>query len=495
MARLIATLICALGIWGLFRLDRQAKVRSSIALWIPMMWLFIAASRNVSAWLQYSPGDASDQYLEGSPLDRAALTAILALGVIVLFTRGRRVFVLLQSNIPILLYFLYCGVSMIWSDFPDVSFKRWFRAMGDVVMVLIVLTEPDWLGALKRLLARLAFLLLPLSVLFIRYYPELGRTYSRNGRPFWVGVATDKNALGMLCLVCGLAAIFRFIVIYRGEEGDRKMKPLIAQGALIVMTLYLIRAADSATALACFLLAGGVMVATCLFRLARKPVVIHVMVVAVLGVAFSALFLQLGTGMVEGLGRESTLTGRTTIWHYALGMVHNPVFGTGFESFWVGPRREKMIVSIDQTVNQAHNGYIEIFLNLGWIGVALLAGLIVTGYRRIVPAVRRQTQAGSLRLAYCIVAVAYNFTEAGFKMMNPVWFFFLLSIAIVPATPILKRRSASAESDRAHSLSNSPTSAQGPTEPESSSPEFVTPRKGSRADRHFTFSAAHEPLG
>jgi len=63
----------------------------------------------------------------------------------------------------------------------------------------------------------------------------------------------------------------------------------------------------------------------------------------------------------------------------------------------------------------------------------------VSGYARIVPAVRRQTQAGSLRLAYWLIAIAYNFTEAGFKMMNPVWVVFLLSIAIVPNTRVLKR--------------------------------------------------------
>jgi len=61
-----------------------------------------------------------------------------------------------------------------------------------------------------------------------------------------------------------------------------------------------------------------------------------------------------------------------------------------------------------------------VYLNLGWLGVILLATLLVTGYRRTVAAARGQTRAGSLRLAYFVVAVAYNFSEGGFKMMNPV---------------------------------------------------------------------------
>ena len=118
----------------------------------------------------------------------------------------------------------------------------------------------------------------------------------------------------MLCLIFGLAAIFRFVMIYRNKEGVRKTRILVAQGALIVMTVYLLREADSATAISCFGLAGSLMVLTCLYPWARKPAILNLMVVAVLGLrAFSALFLGVGTGLVEDLGRDSTLTGRTSI--------------------------------------------------------------------------------------------------------------------------------------------------------------------------------------
>src|SRR5258708_7250532 len=141
MAGLIDSILTLLVIWQLFRLNREENVRTSKALWIPTFWLFIAASRNVSEWLQYSAGGGGDQYLEGSPLDRAVLTTVLALGVIILLGRAQRVGPFFRSNLPILLYLFYCGISVIWSDYPDVSFKRWFRTVGDVVMVLIVLSD------------------------------------------------------------------------------------------------------------------------------------------------------------------------------------------------------------------------------------------------------------------------------------------------------------------------------------------------------------------
>jgi exopolysaccharide production protein ExoQ len=476
MARLIATVLFALGIMGLFRLNREPRVHTSKALWIPAMWLFIAASRNVSDWLQMSSGgNGSSDYTEGSPLDRTVLTVILLLGVIVIIARHGRIGALLRSNAPILLFFFYCGVSVLWSDFPDVASKRWFRACGDVVMVLIVLSDRDWQAAFRQLLASLGFVLVPLSILFIRYYPDLGRRYSRAGRPFWVGVATDKNALGMICLIFGLASVFRFLQLYEEKKRERKTGQLIAQGALIAMTVYLLKEADSATALSCFGLAGSVMVLTYLYSWARKPVIMHLMVVAVLSIAFSALFLGIGSGLVEDLGRDSTLTGRTAIWQSALRLVRNPLLGTGFESFWIGPRLRQVEVEINQGVNQAHNGYIEIFLNLGWVGIALLGGLIVTGYRRIIPAVRQRTQLGSLRLAFLIVALAYNFTEGGFKMMHPVWIIFLLTIAIVPRNSSPRRLPKIGVPLYTAQAPFDPTSAHALVGKHIFSPDFVTP--------------------
>jgi O-antigen ligase len=106
---------------------------------------------------------------------------------------------------------------------------------------------------------------------------------------------------------------------------------------------------------------------------------------------------------------------------------------------------------IQQTVNQAHNGYLEVYLNLGWVGVVLLSIILISGYRRITAAVRSGAPVASLRLAYFIVAVTYNFTEASFKMMSPVWMAFLIATMILPETPVQEDFSSFGK-DRAGSL-------------------------------------------
>ena len=92
---------------------------------------------------------------------------------------------------------------------------------------------------------------------------------------------------------------------------------------------------------------------------------------------------------------------------------------------------------------QAHNGYIEVYLELGWIGIAMLAVIIVTGCRNAVATFRWNPDVGRLRLAYITAALAYNMTEAGFRMMTLTWFFFLLSAVVVPKMNVQESSSES----------------------------------------------------
>jgi exopolysaccharide production protein ExoQ len=437
----IATVAFLIGIAGLFALDRQAQTATSKALWIPTMWLLIGGSRNVGEWLQMdAPMDQGSRYLEGSPLDRAVLGTLIALGLAVLFTRRGRTGDILRANAPVLLYFVYCALSSVWSDYPDVAFKRWIRGAGDLVMVLVILTDMDWVAALKRVLARTGFLLLPLSVLLIRYYPYLGRGYNKAGTAtFWTGVTTDKNGLGMICLIFGLGGFWRFLELYKERKQSKQpellKKPFIALSVLVLTTFYLLWESNSMTSISCFVLASGLMLITGRSAAARKPVIVSLL--AISAVAISAFVLFGGGGSVlEALGRNPTLTGRTEVWHVLLPLAENPVVGTGYESFWLGERLLKIGRLTDSAgIQEAHNGYLEIYLNLGWVGITLLAIVVLTGLRKVTQAVGRNDDTGKLRLAYFVIGLIYNFTEAGFKMMNPVWVFFLLAIMAPKPVP------------------------------------------------------------
>lgn len=442
MAPAIATVVYILGILTLFLLDRDENAWTSKALWIPVIWLLINGSRPVSQWLETGPTIAqADLYLDGSPLDALVWAILLASGVAVLFSRRGQVWTLLRANGPILLFFSFCALSIVWSDYPFIAFKRWIKAAGDVVMILIVLTDLNPEVAIRRFISRAGFVLIPVSVLFIKYYPDLGRSYNPwTWIPMYSGVTTFKNLLGMTCLVCGLGSLWCFVAAYEDKEDTRRVRHLIAHGVILAMVLWLFWMADSMTSLSCFIMAGGVMIAVSQVRSARKPVVIHILVAAVVLVSIFALFLDSGGGLIESLGRDSTLTGRSAIWNAVLSLDHSPFLGTGFESFWLG-RRLQEVLSLTKMkgIQEAHNGYLEIYLNLGWVGITLLALLIMAGYRNVIAMFRRDPRAGRIRLAFFIVAVVYSFTEAGFKMLAPVWICFLLAVMAVPIAPIPER--------------------------------------------------------
>jgi O-antigen ligase len=79
-------------------------------------------------------------------------------------------------------------------------------------------------------------------------------------------------------------------------------------------------------------------------------------------------------------------------------------------------------------IQSAHNGYLEVFLNVGIVGCGLLTILLMAGYRNIIKAFRRDPDTYNLSLAFFIVALVYNFSEAGFRMVTPIWFVLVLAV-------------------------------------------------------------------
>jgi O-antigen ligase len=432
----IVTIACAILILALFWLDREPKSRASAALWIPMLWLLIVCSRPVSGWLERG-GEAYtvDQIMDGSPTDRLVYLCLEVAGVMVLANRNRRVAATLRANGPLMLCFAYCAVSLLWSDFPGVGSKRWIKAVGDFAMVLIVLTDRDPITALKRLFSRMAFLLIPLSILFIKYYPTLGVYYSPwGGKAGYTGVTTNKNTLGVVCLVLGLASLWRFVTAYQNREAVNRTRQMIAHAAVLSMVLWLFKTINSMTSLTSFLMAGTLLIAASNPKVIRRPAILHLLIAFMLVVSSSVVFLGLSPEALKTMGRDPSLTGRDEVWGNLLRLAHNAWVGTGFENFWLGSRLQTLWTLYWWHPNEAHNGYLEIYLNLGLVGVALLVVLLITGYRKVFAGLRAHTAASALFIAYFYVALVYNFTEAAyFKMQAPAWIFFLFAITSVPS--------------------------------------------------------------
>jgi exopolysaccharide production protein ExoQ len=190
--------------------------------------------------------------------------------------------------------------------------------------------------------------------------------------------------------------------------------------------------AHSATSIACFILGSGLILATSLRAIRDRPGRVHALCLGIV-LAGGLMFLLGGESTVtSALGRKSNLSGRTDIWAACIAAAGNPIIGTGFESFWN--------VNVDKVARglpgyweihnlvSAHNGYLQIYLDLGWIGVCLIALILISGYRRACRAFQRDPELASLILAYVTTATFYSITEAGFRTLSPSWFFLLLAV-------------------------------------------------------------------
>lgn len=438
MSQLIATILASIVIIGLFVLDRDGEARTSKALWIPSIYLLLICSRPVSSWLGVTPPDAA-MYGDGiysSPIDQFVSLGLLALGLMTLIARKRKVGLLLRGSGPIVLFYSYAALSILWSDFPYFTFKHWIKAVEDVVIVLIVWTDGDPVMAVKRILTRAGFILIPLSLLFCKYYPNLGRSFNKDWETIYNGVADTKNSLGIICLIFGLASLWCFLGVYGEHKSRARGRHLLAHSIQLGIVIVLLGMSHSMTASVNLVLAGTVMILV-KRRSGANATRVHLIVAAVVCSALIPLFVA--PSLVESLGRDATFSGRTVIWHILPTFVRFPWLGAGYETFLSGPRLVQLKAIIDKTFQEAHNGYLEVWLNLGWIGVWLFALLLLAGYRNAVAAYRRDPAVGSLRLAFFTAVIIEGLTEAPFRMMSPTWFLLLWAMIddsmTVPMSP------------------------------------------------------------
>ena len=433
----LALALCCAIIASLYWLERGPIEGVSSAVWLPFLWMFFAGSRFASQWLFLGAPESLtvESYAEGSPIDRVVFLALILGAVWVLLHRSINWPALIKNNYWVFLLFLFALVSVGWADEPFLSAKRWFKGTGNLVMALVIVTERNSFAALGVVLRRLAYLLLPLSVLFIKYYPDLGRSYHM-GNPMFTGVTFQKNSLGQLCMLIGI--YFSWLLLVErpfGAAAGQRVRLMVILGVLLI-TAWLLHMAQSATATALSFAAIAIFVAARLPVFVRQP---RYLLWALLLMLVAYLLLDgvfdLHDRIIRLLGRNPDLTDRKPLWNLVTGMIPNPWLGAGYESFWSGERLRLIWAYQGQTqgggVLQAHNGYIDFYVNQGLIGLGVLAAMILAGVYKIWTRIATAYSTTLLLLTYIVTAVAYNYTEAAFKPLNNVFLLLLFSMLAI----------------------------------------------------------------
>lgn len=429
----LATTLTLVFIAGLLWRDRRQNPTASAALWIPVIWFFVVGSKFLSQWLTlfgFPVGPATQE--DGSPIDAVFFFALIFAGAAVLMRRRISFAEFARNNAWLTIFVVYGFVSIVWSDFPFVALKRFIKTMGHPIMALIVLSDGDPKQALRVVMSRSAYLMLTLSVLFIKYYPQFGRSFDLwTGSATNVGIMNNKNELGYSCMLFGLFFVWRLLSIARNRASVKsRVEPLIVI-AYLVMIWWLLSMADSATSLACIVVGGATMWVVASRLVNKRFLGTYVVVGLCIAAALSAAGAY--ESVVKMLGRNPTLTDRTVVWGDVLEMADNPVLGTGFESFWLGDRLDRMWRKWWWHPIQAHNGYIETYINLGGVGLLLLGALMIATFHKSKSEMMRDLDFGRFRLGVLVAVIIYNYTEATFKGVHLVWtMFYLIAIDYPP---------------------------------------------------------------
>ena len=238
------------------RLDGRRKSTVSYALWIPVIWMLYSSSRPVSFWLGGALPTTAEEFMEGNPLDRNILSVLTILGIYVLLRRRIKWKTILKNNAFFVLWFSYCGISILWSDFPIVSLKRWIKEIGLLISVLIVLTEKESVEAVKAVIKRFSYLLVSLSIMLIMFFPQLGMTLSPDTglTGSYAGISYNKNGLGRICLVAGFYLFCNWIAMRKETTPGKNKEKTLISFLFLILTVWLLIITDSATSSSSFLI-------------------------------------------------------------------------------------------------------------------------------------------------------------------------------------------------------------------------------------------------
>lgn len=444
-------------IFWIFQKDRLYRKAPSAALLVPGLWVAISTSRPVGYWLGDEKGDGG----EGSIVNIVVQGLLILLALIILARRRFSWSLFVQLNIAAVLIYLYYLASSAWSPMPISTVKRIVKDFGCVIIALVMLTEERPFDAMRMIFVRCSYIMFPLSVVFIKYFPKIGRSASKAGESMFTGVAMQKNSLGQIVVVFTLFLLWDLLEM-RKQEGQ--VPPQVLKTArqiryiLLAMGLWLAITCDSQTSILCALLGIAIVFATRrLLRFANPRAVFYRILVALCLLFVAEKTFHISETIVTMMGRNMTFTGRTEIWDNVKAQKTNPLIGCGYYTFWETRLAQNVFQEINAEINTAHNGYLEAYLDGGWIALILLSLLLLQTGWRAMNRMLTGTWFGAFSLAFWAINVVYNNSESSFFRLESLWLIlFLMTIKMPQYSAVEMGQINTLEDDPLHPSKSSP---------------------------------------
>jgi exopolysaccharide production protein ExoQ len=290
------------------------------------------------------------------------------------------------------------------------------------------------------------------SLLFGLYSPDLAITPPTppDVKGYWHGLTSQKNQLGSLA---SIAAILWF---HGWASREVSVIPAMAGFALSMTLLILSRSSTAlmATVLVAMLI---LMMLRSLPQYLRRymPYMIGLFVIGTLTYSMAVLKVIPGSEMLLKpitiiTGKDTTFTSRTQIWDIIRGNIQtSPIIGSGYGGYWAGPVPTSpsfvFLSAMGFYPTEAHNGYMDMINDLGYVGLLLLLGYLIYYIRQSIKLLRVDYTQATLYLAIMFQQLLTNLSESHWFVLSDD--FVILTLAtfglartLMDATPARPRR-------------------------------------------------------
>ena len=367
------------------------------------------------------------QRAEGNPLDRLVIFALLALSIPILAARWRMALDCVRSNLLLFFVVGMAALSIVWSDYPDLTLRRaMLLVLLTTIATAIAIGETNLRKVHTLIFATLTVVIL-INLLSVVLWPDLA--ISDIGV---TGLYRQKNVAGMVALIVLTIDVTWML-------GCRTPIALAAGLVATALTVFFLVITLSKTSIALAALGLGIGM---LFLMADRfgPRFVFI-VLAALFVGLSAalaVFALAGFDASKMLGfliHDTSFTGRDQLWSFAWHSASQRMWlGHGYGAFWdVGAAADPLVKLEPGTwlgdvekgvINQAHNGYLELWLHLGLPATILAVLSVMAGIGNAMALALPRSNSAGHRAALTAIALIlllylfHNMTEATLFMRS-----------------------------------------------------------------------------
>ncbi len=295
-----------------------------------------------------------------------------------------------RRQIVVVIFVLFSFSSLFWSISPPSSLFRWLAFFLATLLAVYF----AMIYGLQRMLLLLAWgglIMTLLSIFTALLLPGFGVS---DGFPYygaWRGVFWNRNHLGTLMSMFNIVYLFLMVHYFLKDRPQS-----VFWGVSYLLTLALVLFSKSATALVVTVLLNSAFLLLLIWLKIRHLLTgkHYYALAGIFLVSIIALFINLDF-LFGLLGRDSSLTGRIDLWQYLLQDVvsKHPLFGYGFGAIWnIRSFRVETASRIGWAfpVLIGDNGFMDILLHLGVIGLVIFLGILIAGYVRALKIIRSQ---------------------------------------------------------------------------------------------------------